>query len=254
MASSTTSSSARTTSSAPNGTTSLTGSCPAGARITGPLLLFLQQAGVGGLTVEEAGTQSIPQTEPALFIQDKWQPTSNLTISYGIRWEAQLQPDMITPRDQLFYRGFLDNPAFPSDGTIPSDTSMWQPRFGLSWDPGGDGKQVIRASAGIFYSRIPGLSLASTRSTDGSRGQSLYRDSTFNGFGVTPPAWPNLIPAEQIADPDHPDVFVFDKNFHNPPDLLWHDQLRTRADRESHGLRHVHALEDRARDPLHQSQ
>ena len=81
---------------------------------------------------------------------------------------------MITPRDQLFYRPFLDDPRFPSDGTIPSDTSMWQPRLGLSWDPGDDGKQVIRASGGIFYSRIPGLSLASTRSTDGTRGQTLY--------------------------------------------------------------------------------
>ena len=36
-----------------------------GTTITGPVLLYLQQAGVGGLTVEEAGTQSIPQTEPA---------------------------------------------------------------------------------------------------------------------------------------------------------------------------------------------
>ena len=30
------------------------GSCPAGTSITGPLLLFLQQVGVGGLTAEEA--------------------------------------------------------------------------------------------------------------------------------------------------------------------------------------------------------
>ena len=44
------------------------------ASITGPLLLFLQQAGVGGLSVEEAGTQDIPQIEPSFFIQDKWQP------------------------------------------------------------------------------------------------------------------------------------------------------------------------------------
>ena len=93
---------------------------------------------------------------------------------------------------------------------------MWQPRLGVSWDPGADGKQVVRASAGIFYARIPGLNLASTRSTDGTRGQTLYRDSTFNGFGVTPPAWPNLIPQSQISSPDHPDVFVFDKNFQNP--------------------------------------
>ncbi len=199
-----------------NGATSVTGACPAGSSITGPLLLYLQQAGVGGLTVEEAGTQDIPQIEPALFIQDKWQPTANLTISYGLRWEAQIQPEMITPRDQLFYREFLDNPAFPSDGTIPSDKSMWQPRLGISWDPGGRGKSVVRASAGIFYARIPGLNMASTRSTDGTRGQTLYRDSTFNGFGVTPPVWPNLIPQAEIASPDHPDVFVFDKDFQNP--------------------------------------
>jgi hypothetical protein len=199
-----------------NGSTSITGQCPSGSTIAGPLLLFLQQAGVGGLSVEEAGTQDIPQTEPAVFVQDKWQPTNNLTISYGVRWEAQLQPEMITPRDQLFYRAFLDNPAFPSDGTIPSDTGMWQPRLGLSWSPGGDGKQVIRASAGMFYSRIPGLNLASTRSTDGTRGQTLFRSSEFNGFGVTPPTWPNLIPQAEISNPDHPDVFVFDKNFRNP--------------------------------------
>jgi hypothetical protein len=199
-----------------DGSTSVSGSCPAGASISGPLLLYLQQAGVGGLSVEEAGTQDIPQVEPALFIQDKWQPNAHLTVSYGVRWEAQIEPDLITPRDELFYREFLDDPAFPSDGTIPSDKKMWQPRLGVSWDPGGDGKQVVRASAGIFYARIPGLNLASTRSTDGTRGQTLYRDSTFNGFGLTPPTWPNLIPQSQIASPDHPDVFVFDKNFQNP--------------------------------------
>ena len=199
-----------------DGSTSTSGQCPGGASITGPLLLFLQQAGVGGLSVEEAGTQDIPQTEPAFFVQDKWQPNANLTVSYGIRWEAQLQPDMITPRDQLFYREFLDNPAFPSDGTIPSDTGMWQPRLGISWDPAGDGKQVVRASGGMYYSRIPGLNLASTRSTDGTRGQSLFRASFLNEFGVTPPAWPNLIPQNEISSPDHPDVYVFDKNFRNP--------------------------------------
>jgi hypothetical protein len=199
-----------------DGSTSVTGTCPAGSAISGPLLLFLQQAGVGGLSVEEAGTQEIPQVEPSFFIQDKWQARQNLTIQYGIRWEAQVQPDPITPPEEVFYAGFIGNPAFPSDGTIPSDLKMWQPRLGITWDPRNDGQQVIRLNAGLFYSRIPGLSLASTRSTNGSRGQSLYRDSTFNGFGLTPPAWPNLIPAAQISSPDHPDVYVFDKDFRNP--------------------------------------
>ena len=69
------------------------GQLPRRGDISGPLFLYLQQAGVGGLSVEEAGTQDIPQVEPALFIQDKWQPNAHLTVSYGVRWEAQIQPD-----------------------------------------------------------------------------------------------------------------------------------------------------------------
>jgi hypothetical protein len=197
-------------------TTSVTGVCPAGTSIAGPLLFFLQQAGVGGLSVEEAGTQSIPQYEPALFVQDKWQPTPQLTIQYGLRWEALIEPDVLTPPEDVFFAPFIGRAGFPSDGTIPSDTKMFQPRLGISWDPGADGKQVVRASAGIFYARIPGLNLASTRSTNGSRGQSVYADSTFNGFGVVPPTWPNLIPQSAVSNPDHPDVYVFDKDFQNP--------------------------------------
>jgi outer membrane receptor for ferrienterochelin and colicin len=207
-----------------DGSTSETGQCPAGASITGPLLLFLQQAGVGGLSVEEAGTQDIPQTEFAVFAQDKWQPNRNLTIQYGLRWESQKQPDLITPISQLFYNGFIGKTvttsagaqSFPGDGTIPSDYKMFQPRLGISWDPKGDGKTVVRVNGGIFYGRIPGLSLASSRSTDGSRGQTLFRASFFNGFGLTPPTYPNLIPQSQIGNPDHPDVFVFNKDFQNP--------------------------------------
>jgi hypothetical protein len=207
-----------------DGTSSQSGSCPAGASITGPLLLFLQQAGVGGLTADEAGTQDIPQTEVALFAQDKWQPTRNLTVQYGLRWEMQKQADMITPVSEVFYRDFIGKTVttaagaqtFPSDGTIPSDYKMFQPRLGISWDPRGDGKTVVRLNAGIFYGRIPGLSTASSRSTNGSRGQTLFRASFFNGFGVTPPTYPNLIPQSQIGSPDHPDVFVFDEDFRNP--------------------------------------
>jgi hypothetical protein len=205
-----------------NGTTSPNGRCPTGTTITGPVLLYLQFAGVGGLTPDQAGTQTIRQTEPAVFLQDSWQPMPNLTISAGLRWEAQIEPDPITPASQVFYAGFIGKTskgqAFPSDGTIPSDKKMWQPRLGISWDPAGDGKMVVRANAGIFYARIPGLVLASTRSTNGSIGQTLFRASFFGNFGgPLPPAYPNLIPASQIsAVPDHPDVFVTDKNFRNP--------------------------------------
>ena len=203
-----------------DGSTSEVGTCPAGTSITGPVLLYLQQAGVGGLSVEESGTQTITQDEPALFIQDTWRPRKNLTIDLGLRWEAQIQPDPITPVNEVFYAPFIGTTSqgqeFPSDGTIPSDEDMFQPRFGLAWDPKGDGKTVIRANAGIYYARIPGLVLASSRSTNGSRGQSLFRNSELIPILGPPPPYTELIPAESVGDPFLPDVFVFDKDFENP--------------------------------------
>ncbi len=199
-----------------DGTSSENGTCGSGASIIGPVLLFLQQAGVGGLTAEQAGTQSIPQTEPALFIQDAWQVSPNLNVQYGLRWEAQIEADPITPPDQVFYSGFIgktvNGQEFPSNGKIPSDYKMFQPRLGMSWNPMGDGRSVLRANAGIYYGRVPGLTLASSRSTNGSLGQTIARGSAF----FAAPAYPNLIPQNEIGNPDHPGVFVFDRHFQNP--------------------------------------
>ena len=203
-----------------NGTSSQTGVCPAGTEITGPVLLYLQQAGVGNLSVEEAGTQTITQEEPALFFQDTWQPNSRLTVQMGLRWEAQIQPDVITPADEVFFSDFIGQTSlgqeFPSDGEIPSDYNMWQPRLGIAWDPFGKGQTVVRASAGLYYARIPGLALASTRSTNGSRGQSLFRSSALTGILGPVPAYGELIPQSQVGTPFRPDVFVFDEDFQNP--------------------------------------
>ena len=208
------------------GATSQTGTCPAGQSVTGPVLLYLQQAGVGGLTVEQAGTQSIVQEEPAAFIQDTWQPMRNLTINAGLRWEGELEPDPRTRPSEVFFAPFIgqtrNGQEFPSNGKIPSDKKMWQPRLGISYDPWADGKTVFRGSWGIFYARIPGLNLASSRSTNGSIGQTIFRNSALTGILGPVPAYPNLIPASQLTGPVFfPQVFVFDKNFENPRTTAW---------------------------------
>src|SRR5215813_13121014 len=153
-----------------NGTTNNNGTCPKGTSITGPLLLFLQFAGVNGKSTNDAGTQTIPQLEPALFIQDKWQIRPNLTLSYGLRWDAQIEPSPITPPSQVFFAPFIGKRGFPSTGDIPSSKKQFQPRLGLVWSPGKEGKTLVRIGGGIYYSRTPGLDFASTRSTNGSVG------------------------------------------------------------------------------------
>jgi hypothetical protein len=204
-------------------TSSNDATCPAGTEISGPVALYLQQAGIGGLTVDEAGTQTIIQNELALFLQDSWKPRSNLTFNYGLRWEAQIEPDLITPIPDLFYAPLIGTtsttPAgsfeFPGDGSIPSDYSMFQPRLGIAYDINGDSRQVIRANAGLYYARIPGLNLASSRSTDGSRGQTIFRNSALTPILGPPPVYGDLLPTPP-GGPFEPGVFVFDKDFENP--------------------------------------
>jgi carboxypeptidase family protein len=191
---------------------------------SGPVLLYLQQAGVGQ-NVRQSGTQEIPQTELAFYLQDSWKPNPRWTINYGLRWEAQMQPDPITPPSTVFFAPFIGQSvtngtgtyAFPSDGTIPSDKGMWQPRFGFAYDPKGDGRQVLRGNAGLFYARIPGLNLASSRSTNGSNGLTYFRNSALTGVLGPVPGFGNLLPdAVAPGSVFFPDVFVFDKNFQNP--------------------------------------
>ena len=209
-----------------NGSFSIDGQCPDGARITGPVLFYLEQAGVGGLTAEDAGTQSIPQHELAVFVQDSWQVSGRLTVNYGLRWEAQIQPDPITDPSNVFFAGFIGKTVnndegahrFPSNGRIPSDLDMLQPRLGLAYDAHGDNRTLLRASAGVYYARIPGLNLASTRSTNGSRGQSLFRSSELTPVLGPPPAYGELLPSPE-GGPFQPNIHVFDEDFQNPRTL-----------------------------------
>jgi hypothetical protein len=183
----------------------------------GTVLLYLQQAGVGDTSAEEAGTQTIRQREPAVYVQDSWKPRSNLTIDYGLRWEALDNPDVRTPPSEVFFAPFIgqtrNGQEFPSNGEIPDDYGMWQPRLGISWAPGEAGKSVVRATAGVFNARLPALNLASTRSTNGSLGQTLFRNSALIPVLGSPPPYTQLLQGGAVF---FPDVFVYDKDWQTP--------------------------------------
>jgi hypothetical protein len=206
-----------------NGTNNITGACPGGSNISGPVLLYLQQAGVGGRTVEQSGTQTLAQQDIGLFLQDTWKPTPRLTLNYGVRWEAQQQPDPLTDPSTVFYAPLIGQTVttaagrirFPSNGKIPSDYGMFQPRFGLAWDVSGDGKSVLRLSAGQYFARVAALNLASVRNNNGSVGQTIFRNSALTGILGAPPAYQQLLPAPTGA-PFRPDIFIIDENFRNP--------------------------------------
>jgi outer membrane receptor for ferrienterochelin and colicin len=193
--------------------------CPVGSSVGGPLLFYLQGADRAGVATDATGASNISNEELGLFIQDKWQIWSNFSLSYGLRWEAQLFPDPTTPPSQTAYGTFLANPAFPSNGTLRDQKKMFQPRLGFAWDVAKNGKSVIRANAGIFNARQNMLTQVGSITTNGVQQQTIFQNSAIISSGVPGPVWPNVVTPAPLPAGTFPlftGVRVFHKDYHNP--------------------------------------
>ena len=200
-----------------NGTFSTLTACP-----NSPLLLYLQGAGTG-LTSLKPGASDINNKNYAVFVQDKWQIRPNFTLNYGLRWEAQIFPDPVIAPAKTAYGTNLSNPLFPSDGTIPNATKMFQPRIGIAWDIQNNQKSVFRASWGIYDAQQNMLTEVGAITTNGVQQQTLFAGDVAGVGFISPngpaPVWPNVIPFTPSASggfPFQPGVTVFDRNYHNP--------------------------------------
>ena len=213
-------------------TLSLGQTCPANptpgqsAYSGGPLLLYLQGAGRTGPATDAAGASSIDNEDIAFFVQDRWQIASNFTLNFGLRWEGQkFAKPTVDPSDTA-YGILLSQANFTSDGTIPDDMSMWQPRVGMAWDITGNGRSVVRSSFGIFGARQNMLTQISAITTNGVQQQTLFANTDNIRMGFTAaPAWPGLLtPAASSCSgplgvnpfPCFSGVHVFDRDYQNP--------------------------------------
>jgi len=121
------------------------------------------------------------------FWQDNWRVTRRLTFNYGVRYDVEITP-LFAP---LAGVNAAAEQAMGVIEGIPRDYNNVAPRFGLAWDPSGNGKTVIRAGYGMFYDH-PLLAVAFDAATaDGGRSTQLLSIGNFaSACGLLPPPAP----------------------------------------------------------------
>lgn len=142
--------------------------------------------------------------ELALFVQDRIEVGTRITLNAGLRWEGQWNPQPTRP-----------NPAYPTTSRIPNDLAMWQPRLGLTWDANGAGRSIVRVSTGLYASRTPANLFQRVFTDNGLTTQAV--DSRVDPTILQKLAFPNalpLLPDGTVTAPQR--IFGFDPDFRNP--------------------------------------
>lgn len=98
----------------------------------------------------------------SVFINDQWRPTSTLTFNIGLRYDWQLWRGDLNGRDipkdipieEFWIRHTVGDLRGQNFKAAPNDLDNIGPRLGLTWDPAGSGRLVLRAGYGIYYDQI----------------------------------------------------------------------------------------------------
>ena len=118
------------------------------------------------------------------YLQDQWQPVPSLTVTAGLRYDADintLNQQLIAPwASDATLRDSLGE-EFLNTGDRKNDLDNLAPRMAITWDVFGTSRTFLRGGYGIMYDRVP---LYGTINEAISIG---WRTYTFRNPGTTDP-------------------------------------------------------------------
>ncbi len=122
------------------------------------------------------GATEVSQSNPnvGLYLQDEWKVGSEVTLNLGLRYDLQFLETIATDRDNV------------------------APRLGVAWSPVESRRTLVRASAGLYYDRVPLRALANAllsagNTTDLANLRQVAVSLSPAQAGA--PAFPDILPA-----------------------------------------------------------
>jgi hypothetical protein len=174
-----------------------------------------------------------------IFAQDEWRIRTNLTMTYGVRWEYNRPPTEVSESPYV-----PDKAVDGSQGPVSfvkaaswykrQNRDAFAPRIGIGWAPRGDTKTVIHAGYGIAFDSIPTYATAAAANTVPGLSYSCtattYGVASTPGCGTVPSntrlsqgfpqqlSVPSVQPASFLSPPPQllgsaPNIIVYDPNF-----------------------------------------
>ena len=143
----------------------------------------------------------------ALFFQDDFHFTPNLTLNLGLRYDRQFMaaPQVMNPDPALLAAG-LDT------SRQPKDSDNFGPRAGFSY--AFSEKTVLRGGYGIFYGRTTAIMLGTAHSNNGIN--ILGINLTCGGSPNPCPTYPNILTTPPTAGAQRPNLFLFSDDYQQP--------------------------------------
>jgi hypothetical protein len=122
-------------------------------RTVSPITLRRFQVRWNNIPGSEKPLQPLEVQYFGAYAQDVWQWKSNLSITYGLRFDVPVFGDtgfQNAVADAMTFRDEDGNPVQYSTAKLPDPKVLWSPRVGFNWDVFNNRNTQVRGGTGIF--------------------------------------------------------------------------------------------------------
>lgn len=133
-----------------------------------------------------------------LYVQDEWKPTSNFTLTYGVRADMPLLLNKPTA-NPVFNEGEIAKKYNEYVGVTPKASVLFSPRVGFRWFIDKERKSLLRGGAGLFTGRIPFVWLSNAYNNTGMETKTVSFKVGGKEFPMTSDPYKDIILAEKAS-------------------------------------------------------